>query len=402
MKTRGTAIPASGPAPASGTAIPGRAQAMTAMATFLLAVFLFGCGETKSDPKAEAPPQTKVEQEQDVSVVQVDHPEQFPLATATPYISTSKLMATGSVSPDISRTVPVISLATGRVVEIRARLGDTVKKGQVLLRVQSADLAAAFSDYRKAVVDEQLSRTQLERSKLLYDKGALSLNDLQVAQDTEDKAAVDVENTTERLRVLGASIDHPAAIVDIVAPVSGVITDQQVTNAAGVAGLGSPNPFTISDLSSVWILCDVYENDLAEVHLGENADIRINAYPDKVLTGRISNVGPVLDPSLRTAKVRIEVHNPGLLRVGMFVTATFHGQKKETHVSVPASAVLHLHDRDWVYLPAGGKGNEKKFRRVEVTSGDTLPNNMQELLSGLQPGQQLVSNALVMQNTVEQ
>jgi cobalt-zinc-cadmium efflux system membrane fusion protein len=155
-------------------------------------------------------------------------------------------------------------------------------------------------------------------------------------------------------------------------------------------------------LSSVWILCDVYENDLAEVHVGETADIRINAYPDKVLTGRISNVGPVLDPSLRTAKVRIEVHNPGLLRVGMFVTATFHGQKKETHVSVPASAVLHLHDRDWVYLPAGGKGNEKKFRRVEVTSGDTLPNNMQELLSGLQPGQQLVSNALVMQNTVEE
>jgi len=389
----------------SGTAIPGCAPPRTATATtaaLLLAAFLFGCGGSKGDPKAEAPPQTKVEHEQDANVVQVDHPEQFPLATATAYISSSKLMATGSVNPDISRTVPVISLATGRVVEIRARLGDTVKKGQILLRVQSADMAAAFSDYRKAVVDEQLSRTQLERSKLLYDKGALSLNDLQVAQDTEDKAAVDVENTTERLRVLGASIDHPAAIVDIVAPVSGVITDQQVTNAAGVAGLGSPNPFTISDLSSVWILCDVYENDLAEVHVGETADIRINAYPDKVLTGRISNVGPVLDPSLRTAKVRIEVHNPGLLRIGMFVTATFHGQKKETHVSVPASAILHLHDRDWVYLPAGGKGNDKKFRRVEVTSGDTLPNNMQELLSGLQPGQQLVSNALVMQNTVEE
>ncbi len=381
-----------------GTAILGCAPLRSAMATFVLAAFLFGCGETKSDPKAEAPPQAKVEHEQDVNVVQVDHPEQFPLATAAAYISSSKLMATGSVSPDISRTVPVISLATGRVVEIRARLGDTVKKGQILLRVQSADMAAAFSDYRKAVVDEQLSRTQLERSKLLYDKGALSLNDLQVAQDTEDKAAVDVENTTARLRVLGASIDHPGAIVDIVAPVSGVITDQQVTNAAGVAGLGSPNPFTISDLSSVWILCDVYENDLAEVHVGETADIRINAYPDKVLTGRISNVGPVLDPSLRTAKVRIEVHNPGLLRVGMFVTATFHGQKKETHVSVPASAVLHLHDRDWVYLPVG----DKKFRRVEVTSGDTLPDNMQELLSGLQPGQQLVSNALVMQNTVEE
>jgi membrane fusion protein, heavy metal efflux system len=363
-----------------------------------LALFLAGCGDTKGDPKSEAPPKTTVEHEDDANVVQVDHPEQFPLVPTVEYIATSKLMATGSVNPDIARTVPVISLAAGRVVEIKARLGDTVKKGQLLLRVQSADMSGAFSDYRKAVVDEQLARTQLERSKLLYDKGAISLNDLQVAEDTEDKAKVDVENTTERLRVLGASIDHPSAIVDIVAPVSGVITDQQVTNAAGVQGLSSPNPFTISDLSEVWILCDVYENDLPEVHVGETAEIRLNAYPDKVFTGRISNVGPVLDPAIRTAKVRIEVANPGLLRIGMFVTATFHGLKKETRVAVPSAAILHLHDREWVYIPAG----DKKFRRVEVTAGDTLPKNMQELLSGIRAGQQVVSNALVMQNTVEQ
>ena len=374
-----------------------RLSVETAAMACVLASLLSGCGETKGDPKAEAPPQTKVEHEQDVNLVQVDHPEQFPLTPAIEYVSTSKLMATGSVNPDISRTVPVISLATGRVVEIRARLGDTVKKGQILLRVQSADIAGAFSDYRKALADEQLARTQEERAKLLYDKGAISLNDLQVAQDTEDKAKVDVENTTEHLRVLGADINHPAAIVDIVAPIAGVITDQQVTNAAGVQGLSSPNPFTISDLSDVWILCDVYENDLADVHLGETADVRLNAYPDKVLTGRISNIGPVLDPTIRTAKVRIEVHNNGLLRVGMFVTATFHGLKKETNVAVPASAVLHLHDRDWVYLPAG----DKKFRRVEVTSGDMLPNNMQQV-TGIKGGQQVVGNPLVMQNTVEQ
>jgi cobalt-zinc-cadmium efflux system membrane fusion protein len=308
------------------------------------------------------------------------------------------LTVTGTVNPDISRTVPVISIATGRVVEIHARLGDAVKKGQLLLRVQSADMSGAFSDYRKAVADEQLVRTQLERSKLLYDKGAISLNELQVAQDTEDKAKVDVENTSERLRVLGGSIDHPAPIVEIRAPVSGVITDQQVTNAGGVAGLSSPNPFTIADLTYVWILCDVYENDLANVHIGETADIRLNAYPEKLFTGRISNIGPVLDPALRTAKVRIEVRNPGLMRVGMFVTATFHGQKKETHALVPAAAILHLHDRDWVYVPAG----DKKFRRVEVVDGKILPGNMQEVISGIKPGEQVVQNALVFQNTVEQ
>ncbi len=363
-----------------------------------MGLFLAGCSEGKGDPKAEAPPPAKVEHEPDVNVVQVDHPEQFPLTAAVEHASTSQLTATGTVSPDISRTVPVISLAAGRVVEIHARLGVTVKKGQLLLRVQSADISSAFSDYRKSVADEQLARTQLDRSKLLYDKGAVSLNDLQVAQDAEDKAKVDVENTTERLHVLGGDTNHPTAIVDIRAPASGVITDQQVTNAAGVQGLSSPNPFTISDLSRVWILCDVYENDLANVHVGETAEIRLNAFPDKVFTGRISNVGSVLDPSLRTAKVRVEVRNPGLMRVGMFVTATFHGLKKETHTSVPASAILHLHDRDWVYVQDG----DKKFRRMEVVAGNALAESMQEIVSGLKPGQRVVTNALVLQNTVEQ
>ncbi len=365
---------------------------------FVLGLFVAGCGQSKGDPKAEAPPPVKVESEQDVNVFQVDHPEQFPLATAAAHDSTSQLTVTGTVSPDISRSVPVISIATGRVVEVHARLGDTVKKGQLLLRLQSADMSAAFSDYRKAVADVKLARIQFERAKLLYDKGAISLNDFQTAEDVENKAQVDVENTTERIRVLGGNVDHPAAILDIRAPASGVITDQQVTNAAGVAGLGSPNPFTISDLSYVWILCDVYENDLASVHIGESAEIRLNAYPDKVFTGRISNLLPVLDPTLRTAKVRIEVRNPGLMRVGMFVTATFHGQKKETHALVPATAILHLHDRNWVYIPAG----DKKFRRVEVAEGKMLPGNMQEVTSGIIPGVQVVQNALVFQNTVEQ
>ncbi len=293
----------------------------------------------------------------------------------------------------------MISLASGRVVEIDARLGDTVKKDQLLLRVQSADIASAYSDYRKAVADEILAHTQLDRATDLYGHGAISQNDFQVAQDAEAKAKVDVETSAEHLRVLGSpDLDHPKAIIDIRAPISGVITDQQVTNAAGVQGLSSPNPFTISDLSRVWILCDVYENDLPQIHIGEYADIRLNAYPDRVLKARIDNIGPILDPSIRTAKVRLEVPNPGLMHIGMFVTATFHGAKKVARAAVPASAILHLHDRDWVYLPAG----EKKFQQQEVVAGSMLPNNMQEVVSGLKPGQQVVGNALELQNTVEQ
>jgi cobalt-zinc-cadmium efflux system membrane fusion protein len=239
----------------------------------------------------------------------------------------------------------------------------------------------------------------LERAELLYSKGAISLNELQVARDTAAKAKVDVETTAAKLRVLGnPDPESPSGIVDIHAPISGVITDQQVTNAAGVQGLASPNPFTVSDLSSVWIVCDVYENDLANVHLGEKAEIRFNAFPDRTFTGVISNIGPVLDPNIRTVKVRIEVQNPGLMRPGMFVTATFHSQTKETRAAVPAQAVLHLRDREWVYVPV--KGNE--FRRVEVVGGDMLPNDQQEIVSGIAPGQQVIANALEFQNTVGQ
>jgi cobalt-zinc-cadmium efflux system membrane fusion protein len=286
------------------------------------------------------------------------------------------------------------------VVEVRARLGDQVQKGQLLLRVQSSDVAAAFADHRKAVADEALARTQLERASVLFDRGAIAKKDLEVAQDTEDKAVVDVETTTERLRVLGVDASHPpSGIVDIVAPVSGVITEQNVTTAAGVKSLdNSPNLFTISDLSHVWIVCDVYENDLPTVRVGDTAEIRLNAYPDRILTGRIGNIGPILDPTIRTTKVRIEVANPGLMRVGMFVTATFHGQSTEVRTVVPAAAVLHLHDREWVYVVAG----DGRFDRREVVAGQMLPGSMQELRSGLRPGERVVSNALVFQNTVEQ
>jgi cobalt-zinc-cadmium efflux system membrane fusion protein len=367
------------------------------LALVLAAMLAFGgCGNGKGDPASEAPPPAQVEHEQDTDVMQVDHPEQFPLATAAARNSRSELVVTGVVAPDVSRNVPVITLASGRVVDIHARLGDTVQKGQLLLTVRSADVSGGYSDYRKAVADETLARTQLERAKDLYAHGAISMNDFQVAQDTDDKAKVDVETTAEHLRLLGNDPDHPNGVVDIYAPISGVITDQQVTNAGGVQALGS-NPFTISDLSQVWVVCDVHENDLANVRLGDTGEIRLNAYPDQVFQGRISNIGAILDPNIRTAKVRIEVRNSGLMRLGMFVTATFRGQKQEMHTEIPATAILHLHDRDWVFVAAG----DKKFQRVEISTGIMLSGNMQEVISGIKPGTQVVQNALVFENTLE-
>jgi cobalt-zinc-cadmium efflux system membrane fusion protein len=361
---------------------------------------LSACHGARADQAAEAPPPAKVTPDVDITLFAVDHPEQFPLATAANRPTTSELVVTGAVTPDISRNVPVVSLASGRVTAIHARLGDTVQKGQLLLTIRSDDVSGGYSNYRKAIADEILVRAQLQRSKDLYAHGAIALSDVEVAQDTEDKAKVDLETMSEHLRLLGNDPDKPVGMVDIFAPVSGVITDQQVTNASAVQAFNTPSPFTISDLSSVWIVCDVYENDLATVRLGDTAEISLNAYPNRMFKGRVSNIGATLDPNLRTAKVRIEVRNPGMMRLGMFVKATFRGQTTEMHTIVPASAVLRMHDRDFVFVPAPGK----KFRRVDVVSGDLLPDNtsLQEIKSGIQPGQQVVSNALVLDHVLAQ
>jgi cobalt-zinc-cadmium efflux system membrane fusion protein len=367
------------------------------LVSFVSLLALSGCGKGQGDVAAqEAPPPAVVVPGPDAALITVDHPEQYPLVAATAHEAFSTLAVTSAVAPDIARNVPVVSLASGKVVAIHARLGDTVQKDDVLLTIRSDDVSGGFSDYRKAVADEVLARKQLERSKDLYDHGAIAMADFEVAQDTEDKAKVDLETMAEHLRLLGNDPENPNFTVDIKAPVTGVITDQEVTNAASVQAFGT-NPFTISDLSYVWVVCDVYENDLANVRMGDAAEIKFNAFPDQMFRGTVSNIGAIMDPAIRTAKVRIEVKNPGTIRIGMFATTTFRGQKRESHTQVPASAIMHLQDRDWVFEPTP----DRKFRRVEVHSGDMLPGQMQEVLTGLQPGQQVVTNAIVLENTFE-
>jgi cobalt-zinc-cadmium efflux system membrane fusion protein len=361
---------------------------------------LAACGQ-KVDADLGAPPQAEVEHEEDSGTFKVAHPEQFPLVIAGEHKAAPELTVTGVVSPDVARSVPAVSLASGRAIEVKVRLGDTVKKGQLLMRVRSADISGAFSDYRNAVCSEGLTKVQLERAKVLFEKGAIAKKDLEVAEEVEETALVNLDAAIQKLRVLGVTNfkNHPNGIVDVYAPISGVIIEQNVTAGAGVKTLdNSPNLFTIANLDDVWVLCDVYENNLPFVRVNDYADVRLNAYPDKVLKGRISNIAPILDPTIRTAKVRLEMKNPGyIMSIGMFVTATFYAREQERYATVPATAILHLHDRDWVYVPAGGS----EFRRVEVKGGKTLPGAVQGV-TGIKPGQQVVLNALPLQATTEQ
>jgi cobalt-zinc-cadmium efflux system membrane fusion protein len=347
-----------------------------------------------------APPSPQVVPTGDMSLVSVDRPDQFPLVAAEQLDTSTELKATGAVFPDVNREVPVISMANGRVVDIKTRLDENVKKGQLLMRVQSPDITSAFNAYLKAANDEQMANKAYLRARELFDHGATSQSMLEQAEDSEKNAKADLTAADEQLQTLGVDKSHPSSVIDVYAPISGVIVTQNVTNgaAAGVNLSGSANAFTIADLSVVWIVCDVYENDIPKVQLGQEARISVNAWPDRTITGRISDIGPILDPSIRTAKVRIEVPNPGFLKLGMFGTATFTSNQKEKHAAVPADAILHLHDRNWVFLPAGGS----QFKRVEVHAGKMLEGNRQEILSGLLPGQQVVTNALLLETAGNQ
>jgi cobalt-zinc-cadmium efflux system membrane fusion protein len=361
---------------------------------------LAGC-KSKDQGNGDPPP-AQVIQVPDMNLLTIDQNDvaKFPLVAAEKVEAASELNATGSVNPDVSREVPVITLANGRVVDIKARLGDAVKKGQLLFRVQSPDITNAFDAYLKAVNDEQLANKADMRARDLYQHGAVSQAMLDQADDSERNAKADLDAADSQLQILGVDKNHPSSVVDVHAPISGVIIVQNITNAAaaGISLSGSATAFTIADLTEVWIICDVYENDIPKLQLGQDARIKLNAYPDRPVKGRISDIGPVLDPSLRTAKVRIQVPNPGFLKLGMFATATFTSRKSETHAAVPAEAVLHLHDRDWVFVPAGGN----HFKRTEVHAGQMLAGNRQVILSGIGPGQQVVSNALLLETAGNQ
>jgi cobalt-zinc-cadmium efflux system membrane fusion protein len=372
----------------------------TALALAAGAFLYTGCAaKPKVDEAAAAPPPAQVVEQGDPNLIKVDKPDRFVLVQASQHEELPQLHATGTVTPDVDKSIPVVSLASGRAIALYAKLGDDVKKGQLLLKVQSNDISNAFQTYQQAKADQQLAKTQLDRAKLLYDKGAISLNDLQVAQDTFDKADVAVKASEQMLRNLGGNTTQSTSEIDVYSPATGTIVEQNIVQSASVhTPDNQPNLFTIADLSTVWALCDVYENDLSFVRLGDKADVELNGYPGQIFHGRISNIGKVLDPNTRSAKVRIVLSNPGIMRSGMFLTATFVGNRGQQMAIVPTTSILHLHDKDWVFIPAP----DSSFKRLEITGGKILPNNMQLIQSGIAPGQQVVKDALSMEAESEQ
>jgi cobalt-zinc-cadmium efflux system membrane fusion protein len=363
-------------------------EARFAAGVFLLAALLAGIACSHGSQSEPARPRFAPEP----GVYEVAHPQEFKLAQVVTRSLPSRLTANGTVNPDATRAIRVTSLGSGRVMELKVRLGEYVKKGQSLVVISSPDLGAAVADYQKAVAEEVLSHQALDRAQLLYAHGATAQKDLQAAQAAEDKARVDLAASEQRVRVLGGDPAHPGSLIDLRAPVSGTIVEQNVSGFEGIKSLdNTPNLFTIADLSEVWVVCDVYENDLGEVQLSDPAEIRLNAFPDRTFHGKVANISSILDPATRSAKVRVVLPNEdGSLRPGMFAVATFESRKSHDRMVVPGTAVMRLQDKDWVFRQEGGN----RFRRVAVETSGVTADGMQEISAGVKPGDQVVINAL--------
>ena len=365
--------------------VPKQCAAMSAV------LFLSLLGASCSDSSKAAPTKTEVTLEP--GVFHVDHAQLFKLATAETRELPTVLKSNGAVTPDVNRTIHVTSQGSGRVVDLRVRLGDNVKKGQRLLSIYSADLAGAFSDYQKAAADERLSKKAVDRAQLLLSHGAAAQKDFEQAADAEEKAKVDVQNAKQHIRILGGDPTHPSSMIELRAPVAGTIVEQNISGFEGVKSLdNSPNLFTIADLSQVWVACDVFENDLGQVHLGDSAEVRLNAFPDRAFHGKISDISRVLDPNSRSAKVRIVLANlDGALRPGMYAVANFRSRKLQQRVVIPSTSVMRLQDRDWVFR----KDGTQTFRQIEVHTVGETADGMHEIQDGaINPGQEIVTNAL--------
>jgi cobalt-zinc-cadmium efflux system membrane fusion protein len=298
------------------------------------------------------------------------------------------------VEPNAYRQVTVTPLVGGRVVSVAAQLGDRVRQGQRLAQVYSPELADARTKYVAAKAMLDAHDRELQRTQKLVEIGAASRQELERIHAEHAAQTAEVESARARLRLLGANPDGPpvanetdAATVTVVAPIDGVVTERVANSGLNVDP--TTKLFTVLDLSSVWVVGDVYENDLSRVRVSAPATVTTAAYPGVSLQGRVNYIDPQLNTTTRTARARIEVENPrGELRLGMFTDVAIDTGSTTSVASVPKSAVQNVADRQVVYVAVPGE--PAKFLEREVRLG-RLSDDVVEIASGLNAGDSVVS-----------
>jgi cobalt-zinc-cadmium efflux system membrane fusion protein len=305
------------------------------------------------------------------------------------------LRLTGSVAYNGFKTTPVFTAIGGPVQEILVAPGQNVRAGQPLLTVSSPDYSVARSAYIKARSAFQLSDKNYQRSRDLYEHQAIAERDLQQAESDRAQAQADMQSSEDALRVLG--LTDPEAVVKnppkttsqipLLAPVGGEIVERLV-GPGQLLQAGATQCFTISDMSTVWVLMNVYQSDMAYVHSGDAVEITTDSYPD-TFHGKISYLAPALDPTTRTLQARIVTENRGdKLKKDMYVTAIVQAGAIKDALSVPDAAVLHdTENQPFVYLQSG----TNKFSRRAVTIGGTKDGRTQ-IESGLAQGDHVVGD----------
>ena len=305
------------------------------------------------------------------------------------------LRLSGSVAYNALQTTPVFAAIGGPVREIFVMPGEFVHAGQPLLSVTSPDYSAARSSYIKARDAFSLSDKLYTRAQDLFAHGAIAEADLQQAESNRTQAHADMESSADALRALGlkdpeALVKNPSqstAEIPILAPVSGEIVERLV-GPGQLLQTGSTQCFTISNTNTVWILVNVYQNDLPYVRVGNSVEINTDAYPD-VFHGKISYIAPALDPTTRTLQARIVADNPQKkLKKDMYVTSLLNAGSIPNAITVPESAVLRdTENEPFVYVQTGSN----QFARRLVTLGESDKGRTQ-ITGGLKEGEHVAGN----------
>jgi cobalt-zinc-cadmium efflux system membrane fusion protein len=311
------------------------------------------------------------------------------------------ILTAGTIALDDQRTGHVFSPVTGRVVEIVAPLGAPVKKGDALAVIESPDIGNAVSDVHKAEADLIAAQHDLKRRKELFEQKAGPESDLEASEDSYRRARAELERARQRESLLHVgNVDAVTQRYTLTAPVDGEILARSISPGIEVqgqyAGGASPELFTIGEIDSVWVLGNVYEMDLARVHIGAPVVVTVVAYPGQEFRGQVDWVSGALDPSTRTATVRCTFDNPGrLLRPMMYATARISVDQKRV-AAIPRNALLRLGEAKVVFTQVGASDGRVHFRRapVDVNEGEASP--WLEVKSGVSAGQKVVVNGAIL------
>ena len=366
----------------------GRLSVLIVLVGVMLA--LAGC---ESSHTSESSSGAKGSNNPELFTIPQDQMSHVQVLIVEPTTLTRSLRLTGAVAYNAFHTTPVITQVSGPVSRIAVVPGQKVTQGEAMLYVASPDYSQLRTNYLKAKDADALAQKAFARAKDLYEHHAIAEQNLEQAESAEVQASGDLVAAQAALKVMGVTDPDalvkapPSFEVPVKAPISGLVVEQDVA-AGQLIQPGSTQCFMISDVSTVWVLVNVYQKDLPYVHMGDQVTIQTDAYPDE-FHGRIAYVAAALDPSTRTLQARIETSNPGeKLKKDMYVVTTVNAGSIRNAIALPDAAVLRDNENQ-PFVYAASSANE--FGRRSVTLGENF-NGQTEITSGLKTGDRVVGN----------